>query len=546
MRSLRTRITVTMLVVIYVALLIVTLISAVFIQRTESRESEEILMSMCEAGVRSLDYYFDSVEDTVIRVSSYAQDHLDGIDDDKLEKHMKIVNDYFDMMASKTKGVLTYYYRIDPSVSSEVEGFWYVNLSGQGFEEHEVTDITLYDVEDTTKLVWFTVPKHEGRAIWLPPYVTDNLDVYVISYDAPVYYNDTFIGVVGIEVDYSIMAQEVDSIRLYNDGYAFLSDERGYLFYHPQIDVTELSSGEVFEIPYNTEAEDNNVVLYNYEGVDKKAVWLPLRNGMRLNVSIPIEVNQATSKRLVLNIAICTIEVLIAASLFLMIYTKRITSPLVDLTKAAEKVEKGEYDFTLTYDKDDELGRLTRAFRKLSDNVKEHINDLNSQVFVDSLTHVKNKGALAKALDQLQKEIEEGEEAPEFAIGAFDCDNLKLINDRYGHDKGDIFLKTACFAISDVFKHSPVFRMGGDEFNVILRNEDFSNMKDLIEEFDRKVTMINESVGNPWEKVWISKGFAVYDKARDENVIDVMKRADNLMYENKRMRKAAQKNGSIT
>lgn len=546
MHSLRTRITVTMLVVVYVALLIVTLISAVFIQRTESRESEEILMSMCESGVRSLDYYFDSVEDTVIRVSSYAQDHLDGIDDDKLEKHMEIVSDYFDMMASKTKGVLTYYYRIDPSVSSEVEGFWYVNLSGQGFEEHEVTDITLYDVEDTTKLVWFTVPKHEGRAIWLPPYVTDNLDVYVISYDAPVYYNDTFIGVVGIEVDYSIMAQEVDSIRLYNDGYAFLSDERGYLFYHPQIDVTELSSGEVFEIPYNTEAENDNVVLYNYEGVDKKAVWLPLRNGMRLNVSIPIEVNQATSKRLVLNITICSIEVLIVASLFLMIYTKRITSPLVDLTKAAEKVEKGEYDFTLTYDKDDELGRLTRAFRKLSDNVKEHINDLNSQVFVDSLTHVKNKGALANALDHLQKEIEEGEEAPEFAIGAFDCDNLKLINDRYGHDKGDIFLKTACFAISDIFKHSPVFRMGGDEFNVILRNEDFSNMKDLIEEFDRKVTMINESAGNPWEKVWISKGFAVYDKAKDENVIDVMKRADNLMYENKRMRKAAQKNGSIT
>lgn len=546
MHSLRTRITVTMLVVINVALLIVTLISAVFIQRTESRESEEILMSMCESGVRSLDYYFDSVEDTVIRVSSYAQDHLDGIDDDKLEEHMEIVSDYFDMMASKTKGVLTYYYRIDPSVSSKVKGFWYVNLSGQGFEEHEVTDITLYDVEDTTKLVWFTVPKHEGRAIWLPPYVTDNLDVYVISYDAPVYYNDTFIGVVGIEVDYSIMAQEVDSIRLYNDGYAFLSDERGYLFYHPQIDVTELSSGEVFEIPYNTEAEDNNVVLYNYEGVDKKAFWLPLRNGMRLNVSIPIEVTQATSKRLVLNIAICTIEVLIVASLFLMIYTKRITSPLVDLTKAAEKVEKGEYDFTLTYDEDDELGRLTRAFQKLSDNVKEHISDLSSQVFVDSLTHVKNKGALANALDHLQKEIEEGEEAPEFAIGAFDCDNLKLINDRYGHDKGDIFLKTACFAISDIFKHSPVFRMGGDEFNVILRNEDFSNMKDLIEEFDRKVTMINESAGNPWEKVWISKGFAVYDKARDENVIDVMKRADNLMYENKRMRKAAQKNGSIT
>ncbi|WP_027205429.1 diguanylate cyclase domain-containing protein [Butyrivibrio fibrisolvens] len=541
MRSLRTRITVTMLLIVCGALMLVTFLSAVYIQRTESRESEEILMNMCEAGVRSLDYYFDSVEDTVIKVTDYAENHLEGLGKDDLEAHMEIVCDYFDMMASKTKGVLTYYYRIDPSVSTDVKGFWYVNVAGEGFKEHEVTDITLYDVEDTSKLVWFTAPKHEGKAIWLPPYITENLDAYVISYDAPVYYNDKFIGVVGIEVDYSIMAQEVDVIRLPNKGYAFLSDENGYLFYHPFIDVTKIKSGNLFEIPYDTATGDDNVVLYTYEGVDKKAVWLPLSNGMRFNVSIPIAQTQATAKRLVLNIIICSVEVLILASIFMMIYTKRLTSPLEQLTKAAEKVEKGEYDFTLTYDKDDELGRLTRAFQNLSDNVKEHISNLSSQVFVDSLTHVKNKGALTNTLEQIQKEIDIDPDSVEFAIGTFDCDNLKHINDRYGHDKGDIFLKTACFAISDVFKHSPVFRMGGDEFNVILRKEDLSNMQVLLEQFDDKVKTINEEANKPWEQVWISKGFAVYDKTRDKTTIDVMKRADDLMYENKRMRKAARK-----
>jgi diguanylate cyclase (GGDEF)-like protein len=337
------------------------------------------------------------------------------------------------------------------------------------------------------------------------------------------------------------MAQEVDAIRFDNNGYAFLSDEDGYLFYHPFIDVTKIKSGNLFEIPYDTATGDDNVVLYTYEGVDKKAVWLPLSNGLRLNVSIPIAQTQATAKRLVLNIIICSVEVLILASIFMMIYTKRLTRPLEQLTKAAEKVEKGEYDFTLTYDKDDELGRLTRAFQNLSDNVKEHISDLSSQVFVDSLTHVKNKGALTNTLEQIQKEIDIDPDSVEFAIGTFDCDNLKLINDRYGHDKGDIFLKTACFVISDVFKHSPVFRMGGDEFSVILRKEDLSNMQVLLEQFDDKVKTINEEANKPWEQVWISKGFAVYDKTRDKTTIDVMKRADDLMYENKRMRKAERK-----
>ena len=212
MHSIRTRITVTMLCVILVALMIVTLLSAVFIRRTESYKSYQLLQMLCESGKRSLDYYFDSVENSVLRVSSFVEDDLEEMSEEQLAKHVENTREYFGMMASKTKGVLTYYYRIDPSVSYSVKGFWYTDLTGDGFEEHQVTDITLYDVDDTSNLVWFTVPKHEGKPIWLPPYITDNLDVRVISFDAPVYWKGRFIGVVGIEVDYSTMADEVNSI----------------------------------------------------------------------------------------------------------------------------------------------------------------------------------------------------------------------------------------------------------------------------------------------------------------------------------------------
>ena len=112
-----------------------------------------------------------------------------------------------------------------------------------------------------------------------------------------------------------------------------------------------------------------------------------------------------------------------------------------------------------------------------------------------------------------------------------------MINDRYGHDKGDIYLKTACRAISDVFKHSPVFRVGGDEFTVILRNEDFRNMGSLLKEFDKNADKINASADEPWEHVCISKGFAVFDPSDENTVAEVMQRADKLMYENKRDRK---------
>ena len=84
MRSLRTRITVTMLCVIFVALLFTTLLSAIFIRRTESRKTDQLLLMLCKNGEQSLDYYFDSVQNSVERVASFVEEDLEGISDEDL------------------------------------------------------------------------------------------------------------------------------------------------------------------------------------------------------------------------------------------------------------------------------------------------------------------------------------------------------------------------------------------------------------------------------------------------------------------------------
>ncbi len=536
MRSLRTKLAVTMLCVIFAVILVITMLSAIFIRNTASRKSDQLLLMLCENGQYSLNFYFDSVQNSVNNITAFVENDLQGLEDAQLEEHMENAREYFDFVVSHTDGVLTYYYRIDPSISSTVKGFWYTNLDGKGFSEHEVTDITLYDVNDTSKLVWFTVPKFEGKSIWLPPYITDNLDVRVISYDAPIYYKDQFIGVVGIEIDYSAMAKEVDSIKFYDNGYAFLSDADGTLFYHPYIDVANLPEGITKQMPYSNKAERSSA-QYVYDGVLKEAVWLPLSNGMYLNITVPLDETQGEWRGLILNILICAILSLIAAGIFLTFTLGLITKPLVQLTEAAEQIDKGNFDVDLNYDKDDEIGRLTKSFKKLSGNMKAHINALNEQAFIDSLTHVRNNGAFLLAIEELQEQINNGSVDPNFALGEFDCDGLKRINDEYGHDKGDIYLKKACRTISDVFKRSPVYRVGGDEFFIILKNEDFQNLDFLLGRLDKVIDEINASADEPWEQVWLSKGFAIYDPAEDNIVQKIMQRADMLMYENKRERK---------
>ena len=151
---------------------------------------------------------------------------------------------------------------------------------------------------------------------------------------------------------------------------------------------------------------------------------------------------------------------------------------------------------------------------------------------------MKNKGAFSKHIEELQKQIDDENETPEFAIGVFDCDSLKIVNDDYGHYKGDIYLKSACQLICKVFDHSPVFRIGGDEFAAVLQKHDFDNMDKLISTFEERRKQVCDTVENKWEEVHIAMGVAVYDPQHDGAVSDTVRRADKIMYENKRLDKA--------
>ena len=184
------------------------------------------------------------------------------------------------------------------------------------------------------------------------------------------------------------------------------------------------------------------------------------------------------------------------------------------------------------------LLRNIRAERKL---VKEEqlLKNLNRKVFVDSLTSVRNKGAYTEYIRKLQERIDGGEQF-DLAIGIFDCNNLKTVNDECGHDKGDIYLKNSCMLICKVFDHSPVFRIGGDEFAVFLMNDDFKNREMLEKIFEDKRIAICRDAKNNWEEVHIAYGFAEFDPKQDPTVSDAARRADKIMYENKRKMKEKQ------
>ena len=541
MRSLRSKITLLTVGITVIAVLVITVLSVFVIRNPENEKSDQLLLLLCETGERNLDYYFNSVEKSVKKIASYTEKDLDGLDDEKLQKHTDRIRSYFDQVANKTNGVYTYYYRIDPEVSETVKGFWYTNLDGNDFIEHEVTDISEYDTEDTSELVWFTVPKTTGNAIWLPPYFTEGLDIEVISYNVPIYWRGTFVGVIGIEIDYSVMKEQVESIHLLKSGYAFLTDRNGTLIFHPRMNLAVLDEDEIPPMPDGLLSE-STFIQYRYEGKQKEAVWLRLSNGMRLYVCVPSEETEGNWKVLVRSMFIAVGAVLLLSVILTRLLTGKITEPLKELTAAAVQADQGNYDFTLDYNGKDEVGTLTKTFRRMADNMKENITDLNRRANVDALTSVRNKGVFANYIEEMQEKMNEAPESAAYAIGVFDCDDLKTVNDKCGHDKGDIYLRSASQLICKVFHHSPVFRIGGDEFAVVLRDEDLANKRKLITRFETTMEEINAAAGEPWEEVHIAMGIAVYDPQLDHSVMDTVRRADKVMYTNKRIRKNMRNN----
>ena len=518
MHSIKTKITAMTVCVIVIAMVVATAFGVTAIRDIGNHDAEQTLLLLCETGQKDLNYYFQNVEQSVKTVAAFVESDLNGLDDENLQAHMDRVSDVFQKLAYNMNGVLTYYYRIDPEVSQNVKGFWYVNTDDNGFQEHEVTDITEYDTNDTSSLVWFTVPKATGNGVWLPPYITENLGARVISYNVPVYHDGQFVGVIGIEIDYSTMAEVVNHITLYDNGYAFLNDEEGNIIYHPHMDVTTMETQP--KVPSGL-LSNEKFIRYTFDGVEKEAVWLPLSNGMRLNVTVPVQEINAAWQKWVTEITIVFAALLVIFIVLIMTFTGRITSPLQKLTKAAEQISEGYYDTELDYDKKDEVGVLTASFKKLIMNLNVYIKNLNDMAYIDALTGIGNRLALRRDYESYQ--------GHEVTVLMLDLNDFKLINDTCGHEEGDRVLQEIGKLLSDTFGKEHCYRYGGDEFLVVVPDISSSEFNEKLENIKHNKPAVDDTA-----KAGFSIGYVRGVLTDSDMLRNLISRADVKMYESKR------------
>lgn len=180
------------------------------------------------------------------------------------------------------------------------------------------------------------------------------------------------------------------------------------------------------------------------------------------------------------------------------------------------------------------------AVNKQVEGLQGYVSKINDVAYYDPLTRVKNRAAYDKMVEELEEDIYNLN--ARFAIVMADVNNLKKVNDEFGHDRGNEYIVGVCKLLSDIYKRSPIFRIGGDEFVVVLEGKDYINREELKKTAEEELMKTSSDMeAEPWKRYSAALGMSVYAQGEDTGVEEVFKRADEEMYAAKVKMKAVRK-----
>ena len=484
-------------------------------------QTQTLIDATCEKEATQINSIFGDMEKSVKIIESFVLALVENggniTDRDRQNEVIGYVDRMFADVAAHTDSAIAYYLRFDPEISDSRAGLFYSKMDGSdAYIRLEPTDLSLYDRDDTERVGWFWQPYEAGEPVWMQPYHNLNNDILMVSYVMPLYYEGRFIGVVGMDFDYTVLIDRVHEIKIYEHGFA-----------HLEVDDAVVHHGGYEDTSGDRDVSDR------YLRVSRE-----LMNGMTLVLSASYNDIRQVRHEIAFKLLFAVLVLVALFSAIVIFVVRKIVDPLKKLTDASKKLSNGNYDVEIAHSDTYEIKLLSTAFENMTKHLREHEKHQRFLAYRDSLTGLRNTTAYKAWMTDFDKEIQNGQ--TDFGVIVLDVNDLKEANDRYGHDAGNKLIVTAARIISDTFKRSPVFRIGGDEFLVILQNNDLRNREELIVKFDSECANTSVQTDGGDVAVRVAKGLALYDSGRDSRFVDVFNRADNAMYQNKRDMKEAQ------
>lgn len=397
MKSIKTKIIVTVILCSLVSTFICGAISIVNSVSTSYEDSQQEMQLKCVSQSDEIDTMMQNVSQSVEMVYSIAVAKLEHAASFKTSKDY--VDTYTKQMlpilmqsAQNTKGALTAYIRYNPEFTEPTSGLFLTrDNSDSEFESVTPTDFSMYDPSDVEHVGWYYIPVQNGKETWMEPYLNSNIGVYMISYVIPIEVDGESIGIIGMDIDFSEFTNTIDSLSIFDSGYGFLVNDSGKVMYHKDLEIgsnlVDADSGlQAVVDALGNEQTEETAVSYTYQGKDKVMYYRTLENGMKFILTAPKTELQAKSKQLAGQIFGGAAFATVLAVIIGIVLGFTITKPISQIDGIVKQTADFEFASNPAnqhlYKRKDETGRMAISLHNMRKNLREMVGNIR-HVYTD-------------------------------------------------------------------------------------------------------------------------------------------------------------------
>lgn len=400
MRGIRFRITASLLTVSILLVVILGAIAIVFSKAAITTEVEEKLERQSKNAADHIEKVIIDIEATANGMATSTEMLIQEIESmNDIMSDIPALKEELNLVTSNYASLfdinLDAYIFIDPELTNDqlVYSVTLLNEDGTGYQtiNQVADDLTSSDL-NSDSFSWYQEAKNSGEGVWSDVHADPNLGIDVVTYSVPVYVDGTFLGVIGTDVSFELVDAYVSSIEVYENGYAYMLTDDMFFLVHPSFTFEDnlgtINEGALKGLTETMAAEDNGVVYYDYNGVEKINGFAHLSNGWIVGVAPPLNEVLAPITGLTFSIIVAAAILFVVAFIIAFVLSRQISIPIISVTNTLKRIsglDLTENQADERYnDRKDEIGVMSRELNKMRNtllvlikSVKEQIETLN-------------------------------------------------------------------------------------------------------------------------------------------------------------------------
>lgn len=484
MKKISSKISTVIIICSCIAVLVLGGISIFQSNQLVRSDAEDKLQWMTRQYALQFSIEFNTIENNVDEMEAHFLNTFDAEqlknDSTYLPSYEAELSDYiFDFAKDRSSGIAAWCY-FNPELSETPHDVYFVDENGDDIPDRQ--DYIPFSYYDETPIPtddkqWWYGPIRTKAGFWTNPYewtLKNGEIIKVVSYAKPIFIDGELIAVIGTYYHFDEMFQNIMDIKVYENGYATLYNEKLDIIVDPDYhsgtrytsdNLATIENGKYAEMASEIAQNKYGFVSYDVQGEERPMAYSKLSNNWVLSINPVKDEMLAGVNSLTLDLLLAVGGCILLSVLIAYFMGIHITKPLRKVVEGAKKIGEGDFNTHITVNTKDEVKAVADSLNEMLDNTSRLQSDLERLAYYDELTGIPNKNLFNLTAKNL---IQKGQ--GQYAYVIFDINKFKMINDIFGYVYGDLLLKHIANIISEeITEEETAARFSGDIFHSLCR-----------------------------------------------------------------------------